>query len=239
MLFRSPNLNYHRADTDGTFRIGALCTHADLEKSSILAQHQPTLAATAPLVADPIVRVRGTFVGSVCHADPQGDWSSAMIALDGSIVAQGPKGRRTIAVRDFVTGPFQNALASNEIAVEAVIPPAKGTRAGGYLKLERRIGDFATAGVAVALELSGASVIRAGIGLTGVGSATINAIDAAQSLVGSALTSQAIERAADLAAQAAQPRSDHRGSASYKRQVVRTFVVRILTEVSSNQAKAV
>jgi len=237
-ISKIPNLNYHRVDTDGTFRIGALCTHADLEKSSILAQHQPTLAATAPLVADPIVRTRGTFVGSVCHADPQGDWSSAMIALDGSIVAQGPKGRRTIAVRDFVTGPFQNALASNEIAVEAVIPPAKGTRAGGYLKLERRIGDFATAGVAVALELSGASVIRAGIGLTGVGSATINAIDAAQSLVGSALTSQAIERAADLAAQAAQPRSDHRGSASYKRQVVRTFVVRILTEVSSNQAKA-
>jgi len=237
-ISKIPNLNYHRADIDGTFRIGALCTHADLEKSSILAQHQPTLAATAPLVADPIVRTRGTFVGSVCHADPQGDWSSAMIALDGSIVAQGPKGRRTIAVRDFVTGPFQNALASNEIAVEAVIPPAKGTRAGGYLKLERRIGDFATAGVAVALELSGASVIRAGIGLTGVGSATINAIDAAQSLVGSALTSQAIERAADLAAQAAQPRSDHRGSASYKRQVVRTFVVRILTEVSSNQAKA-
>jgi len=233
-----PNLNYHLADSDGTFRIGALCTHADLEKSSILAQHQPTLAATAPLVADPIVRTRGTFVGSVCHADPQGDWSSAMIALDGSIVAQGPKGRRTIAVRDFVTGPFQNALASDEIAVEAVIPPAKGTRAGGYLKLERRIGDFATVGVAVALELSGASVIRAGIGLTGVGSSTINAIDAAQSLVGSALTSQAIERAADLAAQAAQPRSDHRGSATYKRQVVRTFVARILTEVSSNQVKA-
>lgn len=233
-----PNLNYHRADTDGTFRIGALCTHADLEKSRILAQYQPTLAATAPLVADPIVRTRGTFVGSVCHADPQGDWSSAMIALDGSIIAQGPKGRRTIAVRDFVTGPFQNALASNEIAIEAIIPPAKGTRAGGYLKLERRIGDFATAGVAVALELSGASVIRAGIGLTGVGSATINAIDAAQSLVGLALTSQAIERAADLAAQAAQPRSDHRGSAAFKKQVVRTFVVRILTEVSSNQVKA-
>ncbi len=233
-----PNLNYHRADTDGTFRIGALCTHADLEKSSILAQYQPTLAATAPLVADPIVRTRGTFVGSVCHADPQGDWSSAMIALDGSIIAQGPKGRRTIAVRDFVTGPFQNALASNEIAIEAVIPPAKGIRAGGYLKLERRIGDFATAGVAVALEFSGASVIRAGIGLTGVGSATINAIDAAQSLVGSALTSQAIERAADLAAQAAQPRSDHRGSAAFKKQVVRTFVARMLTEASSNQVKA-
>ncbi len=233
-----PDLNYHRADADGTFHIGALCRHSDLEKSSILAQHQPTLAATAPLVADPIVRNRGTFVGSVCHADPQGDWASAMIALDGMIVAQGPKGQRTIAVRDFVTGPFQNVLASNEIAIEAIIPATKGIRFGGYLKLERRIGDFATAGVAVALELSGASVIRAGIGLTGVGSSTINATNAAQSLVGSPLTSEAIERAADLAAQAAQPRSDHRGSAAYKKQVVRTFVARILTEINSTKTKA-
>ena len=233
-----PELNYHRADADGTFHIGALCRHSDLEKSSILAQHQPTLAATAPLVADPIVRNRGTFVGSVCHADPQGDWASAMIALDGMIVAQGPKGRRTIAVRDFVTGPFQNVLASNEIAIEAIIPATKGIRLGGYLKLERRIGDFATAGVAVALELSGANVIRAGIGLTGVGSSTVNATDAAQSLVGSPLTSEAIERAADLAAQAAQPRSDHRGSAAYKKQVVRTLVVRILTEINLTKTKA-
>ena len=113
------------------------------------------MAAAAPLIADPIVRNRGTLVGSLCHADPQGDWASVVMALGGSVVAQGPGGRRAIPIADFVTGPFQNVLEPDEIAVEAVIPAAKGTRAGGYLKLERRVGDFATVGVAVALETSG------------------------------------------------------------------------------------
>ncbi len=85
-----PGLAYHRADPDGTYRIGALCRHADLEKDRDLAGVQPTMAAVAPLVADPIVRTRGTIVGSVCHADPQGDWASVMIALRGSVVARGP-----------------------------------------------------------------------------------------------------------------------------------------------------
>ncbi|MEM7288253.1 MAG: xanthine dehydrogenase family protein subunit M [Actinomycetota bacterium] len=230
-----PGLDYHRADGDGTYRIGALCRHVDLEKSTTLADHQPTIAAAAPLVADPIVRTRGTFVGSVCHADPQGDWASVMVALDGSIVAQGPNGRRSIPVGDFVAGPFQTVLAPDEIAVEAVIPAATGTRAGGYLKLERRVGDFATAGVAIAVELSGASVTRAGIGLTGVGSSTIDASEAAAALVGSSLDAASIETAASLASEAAQPRSDHRGSASYKRHVVGTFVRRILGRISQNE----
>jgi carbon-monoxide dehydrogenase medium subunit len=121
------------------------------------------MAAAAPLIADPIVRNRGTLVGSLCHADPQGDWASVVLALGGSVVAAGPRGRRTIPLKDFVTGPFENVLDPDEIAVEAVIPPAKGTRAGGYLKLERRVGDFATVGVAVALELSGGTVTGAGI----------------------------------------------------------------------------
>src|SRR5690349_20652436 len=179
-----PGLDYHKVDPDGTIRIGALCRHADLERSSILAERQPTMAAAAPLVADPIVRNRGTLVGSLCHADPQGDWASVVTALGGHVVAQGAKGRRTIPIADFVTGPFQNALAWDEIAVEAVIPAPKGTVAGGYLKLERRVGDFATAGVAIAIERSGATVTKPGIGLTGVGGSTINATDAAQALVG-------------------------------------------------------
>ena len=124
---------------------------------------QPTMAAAAPLVADPIVRNRGTLVGSLCHADPQGDWASVVTALGGHVVAQGTDGRRKIPVAEFVTGPFQNVLAYDEIAVEAVIPAPKGTVAGGYLKLERRVGDFATAGVAVARRAVGRpSVTRAG-----------------------------------------------------------------------------
>jgi carbon-monoxide dehydrogenase medium subunit len=224
-----PGLDYHRADPDGTLRIGALCRHADLERSDLLKSSQPTMAAAAPLIADPIVRTRGTLVGSLCHADPQGDWASVVTALGGSVLAQGPAGRRAIPLADFVTGPFENVLAPDEIAVEAVIPPAQGTRSGGYLKLERRVGDFATVGVAVAVETSGDTVTRAGVALTGVGGSTIAATEAAQALTGQPLTAESIGRAADLAAAAARPRTDHRGSAEYKRHMVRTFVVRILS----------
>lgn len=230
-------LDYHRAESDGTYRIGALCRHADLEKSDTLSDHQPLLAKAAHLVADPIVRTRGTFVGSVCHADPQGDWASCMVALEGSIVAQGPDGQRTIPVTNFVSGPFQTVLAPNEIAIEAVIPAASGKRAGGYLKLERRVGDFATAGVAIALEMNGSQVTKAGIGLTGVGASTLNASAAAAALVGTSLDQDAVDRAAALAAETSQPKSDHRGSADYKRHIVATFVKRILAGVASPDRK--
>jgi carbon-monoxide dehydrogenase medium subunit len=233
-----PGLGYHRADADGTLRIGALCRHADLEHSQLLPGTQPTMAAAAPLIADPIVRNRGTLVGSLCHADPQGDWASVVTALGGSVVAQGPGGRRSIPLADFVTGPFENVLHHDEIAVEAVIPAASGVRAGGYLKLERRVGDFATVGVAVAIELSGHDVTRAGIALTGVGGSTIAATEAAQVLTVQPLTSSSIGRAADLAAEAAQPRTDHRGSAEYKRHMVHTFVERILGRVEPTVERA-
>ena len=233
-----PGLDYHRVDADGTLRIGALCRHADLERSTILPASRPTMGAAAPLIADPIVRNRGTLVGSLCHADPQGDWASVVTALGGHVVAQGPRGRRSIPVAEFVSGPFQNVLAHDEVAVEAVLPALQGTPAGGYLKLERRVGDFATAGVAVAIETSGDLVTRAGIGLTGVGGSTINAVDAAAALTGSPLGADTIGRAADLAAEAARPRTDHRGSAAYKRHIVHTFVVRILTRIADGAERA-
>ena len=231
-----PDLDYHRQDPDGTIRIGALCRHAYLERSELLKAKQPLMASAAPLIADPIVRNRGTLVGSLCHADPQGDWASVVTALGGQVIAVGPAGRRTIPMADFVSGPFQNALATDEIAIEAVIPAPKGTPAGGYLKLERRVGDFATVGVAVAIETSGGTVSRAGIALTGVGGSTISADEAAQALVGGPLTAESIGRAADLAAGAARPRTDHRGSAEYKRHMVATFVTRILSRVEGAPA---
>jgi carbon-monoxide dehydrogenase medium subunit len=229
-------LGYHQEDPDGTIRIGALCRHADLERSALLKAKQPTMAAAAPVIADPIVRRRGTLVGSLCHADPQGDWASVVMALGGRIVARGPAGTRTIAIADFVTGPFQNALAPDEVATEVVIPAPRGTLAGGYLKLERRVGDFATVGVAVAIETSSGTVTRAGIALTGVGGSTINATAAAAALTGQRLTPEVIEGAADMAAQAARPRTDHRGSAEYKRHMVRTFVTRILARADGAPA---
>jgi carbon-monoxide dehydrogenase medium subunit len=231
-------LDYHREDPDGTLHIGALCRHADLERSELLKGKQPTMAAAAPLIADPIVRNRGTLVGSLCHADPQGDWASVVLALGGSVLAQGPGGRRTIAMADFITGPFENALAPDEIAIETVVPAHRNSPAGGYLKLERRVGDFATVGVAVAVETSTGNgtgtgtVTRAGIALTGVGGSTIAATEAEQALTGQELTPETIARAADLAAGAARPKTDHRGSAEYKRHMVRTFVVRILAQAT-------
>jgi carbon-monoxide dehydrogenase medium subunit len=233
-----PGLEYHQEDPDGTIRIGALCRHADLERSALLKSKQPVMAAAAPLIADPIVRNRGTLVGSLCHADPQGDWASVVTALGGFVIARGPGGRRSIPIADFVTGPFQNALAPDEIAVEAVIPPPKGSLAGGYLKLERRVGDFATVGVAAAVETSGDAVTRAGIALTGVGGSTISATEASQALIGRPLTAESIAEAADLAAAAARPRTDHRGSAEYKRHMVRTFVVRILSRANGHPTGA-
>jgi carbon-monoxide dehydrogenase medium subunit len=223
-----PGLDHHRVEADGTLAIGALCRHVDLEYSTVLQPNWPTMASAAPMIADPIVRNRGTLVGSLCHADPQGDWGSVLLALDGTIVAASASGRRTIPVTEFVTGPFQNALRPDEIAVEARVKAPRGAVIGRYLKLERRVGDFATVGVAVAVETKGGIVIRAGIALTGVGPNNIKATDAEEVLVGSKLEPGVVVEAGRLAADAARPRSDHRGSADYKRHMVRTFVVRAL-----------
>ena len=141
-------------------------------------------------------------------------------------------------MKDFVRGPFQNALAYDEIAVEAVVPPPGGEPAGGYLKLERRVGDYATVGVAVAIERSGPNVAKAGIALTAVGPATIAADAAAETLTGRPLTSESIGEAAERSAEAAQPKSDHRGSADFKRQVVRVFTSRILTRLMRSEEEA-
>lgn len=230
-------LRYINVESDGTVRIGALTRHEDLEFSDVLPKASPVLAAAAHLVADPIVRTRGTFVGSVCHADPQGDWAAAMTALGGYIVAQGPKGTRTINVKDFVLGPFQNALDFNEIAIEAVIPAPKGKPSGSYLKLERRVGDFATASVAVSLDMDGDTVTRAGAALAGVGGRTIDATAGVAGLVGHKLTEENIKQAAQAVAELAEPRTDHRGSSDYKRQIVKTFVSRILTGLTNSSQK--
>ena len=231
-------LDYHHVDDEGNLHIGALCRHVDLEESTTLVDTHPTLAAAAGLVSDPIVRTRGTFVGSVCHADPQGDWQATMLAQDGYVVAQGPNGRRNIDMRDFVLGPFVTALAYNEVAVEAVIPGASGTPRGGYLKLERRVGDFATASVAVSLDMDGDVIRKAGCALAGVGGRTIDANEAISCLVGKALTEDSIDQASDAVAAVAEPRTDHRGSDAYKRHIVQTFVKRILTNLAQTEQKA-
>jgi aerobic carbon-monoxide dehydrogenase medium subunit len=210
----------------GALRIGALVRTSTLEHSPLLAARYPTLAAAAPLISDPIVRNRGTLVGSVCHADPQGDWASALLALEAEVVARSTSGERHIPITEFLDGPFTSVLQHDEIAVEVRVPAPTNGDTGTYLKLERKVGDFATVGVAVALSMNGDVVERVGIGLTGVGATNIKAVEAERSLVGRPLTDAAIDEAARLAADGCDPQSDIRGTANYKRQVVRVYVAR-------------
>ena len=225
-------------ERDGdTLRIGALVRHADAERSPLLTKRYGLLGATARLVADPLVRNRGTVCGSLAHADPQGDWGSAMLAARGSVVARGAKGERVIAVDELALGPFSTTLEPDEVITEVRVPDP-GVRTGGaYLKLERKIGDFATAAVAVQVTLDDGHVGQAGIGLTGVGATNLRATAAEDLLRGNEPTDEVVREAAALAAQAAEPQSDNRGTAEYKRNVVRVYCERGLrTAISAAQA---
>jgi len=176
------------------------------------------------------------MVGSLAHADPQGDWGSALMAAGAQLEVVSSGGTRTIPLGELFQGPFTTSLAPNEIAT-AVQVPDPGARAGGtYLKLERKVGDFATVGVAVQLSFDNGTVGRAGIALTGVGPRNLRAETAEAALAGAELTDDTINEAAELTAQAAQPRSDHRGSADYKRSVVRVFTERGLRKAAETAA---
>jgi aerobic carbon-monoxide dehydrogenase medium subunit len=210
----------------GGLRLGALVRHKTCEGSDILRGRFGTLADAAPLISDPIVRNLGTVGGSLAHADPQGDWGSVMLAVGAEAEVQSRGGKRTIPLTEFFQGPFTTALEPTEILTGVRIPDP-GPRSGGtYLKLERRVGDYATVGVAVQVSLTNGTVERAGIGLSAVGPTNLKATAAEEALAGAELTNDAIAEAARLAAEAAQPHDDVRGSAEYKRNVVRVFTER-------------
>jgi len=210
---------------DGDLHLGALTKHVDIERSTELRSLCPILPEAAHWIADPLVRNQGTVGGSVCHADPAGDWGSVMLALGADFVAHSEAGDRVIHAADFFAGPFTTALRPDEILTEIRIPVAAHS-AGAYNKLERKVGDFATVAVAVQVALDGGKIKSAGIGLTSVGDRNLKAADAEKSLAGKEPTDAAIAEAARLAAQAAEPKSDIRGSAEYKKDVVRVFVQR-------------
>jgi aerobic carbon-monoxide dehydrogenase medium subunit len=219
-------------EQDGSLHVGALVRHKACERSELLRGRWATMGDAAPLISDPIVRNLGTVGGSLAHADPQGDWGSVMLAMRAEITVRGPNGTRTIPIDEFFQGPFTTALEPIEILTGVRIPDP-GARAGGtYLKLERKVGDFATVGVAVHLSFSNGSVGTAGIALTGVGPKNLRAEAAEQALAGRALDDEAMSEAARLAAEAAKARTDVRGTEAYKRNVVRVFVERGLRKAA-------
>jgi aerobic carbon-monoxide dehydrogenase medium subunit len=216
-------------ESDGVLRIGALTRESDLEESELIRTRYPLLHDTSKVIADPIVRNLATIGGNLAHGDPANDHPATMLALGAEVIAIGTKGERRIAIGSFFTGPFATSLKPDEILVEIRIPQPVAKSGGAYLKLERKVGDFATAAVAAQLTLGASGACdQVGIGLTNVGLTPIKATKAEAALKGKAPDETAIKRAAELAAEASEPSEDLRGSVEYKRDLVRVLTARAL-----------
>jgi carbon-monoxide dehydrogenase medium subunit len=225
---RIPGLSYIREE-EGYLAIGAMTREADLEHDPLILSRYPILSDASSVIADPLVRNMATIGGNLAHADPANDHPAVMLALRADVVVEGPKGRRTLEFDDFSVDTFTTALEFDELLVEIRIPIARPGTGGAYLKLERKVGDYAIAGVAafVALDSLGA-VEQAGIGLTNVGPAPVRALEAETSLLTLRPDDEAFRNAGMLAALASEPWDDLRGTADYKRAVVRTLTIRAL-----------
>ncbi len=217
------------SEIDGALRIGALAREADLDSASLIHERFPLLADAVAVIADPLVRNLATVCGNLAHADPANDHPAVMLAYRAEVVAEGPSGQRTIPIDDFFVDTFVTALTPDEVLVEVRIPAPSGRAGGAYQKLERKVGDYAIAGVAVQLGLDGNGAIQsAGIGLTNLGPMPIRAREAEEALVGSLPEDALLAKAAHFAAAASDPVDDLRGPADYKRAVTRTLALRAL-----------
>jgi carbon-monoxide dehydrogenase medium subunit len=225
---RIPGLEYIHEE-DGSLRIGGRTRESALEHSDIIRTKYPLLADTAAVIADPLVRNLATVGGNLAHGDPANDHPAAMLALRAEVVAAGPNGTRTIAIDDFFQGLFSTALEPEEILTEIRIPQPPPRSGGAYVKLERKVGDFATAASAVQLTLAaGGEVERIGIALTNAGPVPIRAAAAESVLTGKAPSDELIAEAARQAAAAASPSADRRGTVDYKRNMARVLTARAL-----------
>ncbi len=221
-------LDYIR-EQGGWLKIGALTRESELEDSALVREKYPLLYDTTLSVADPIVRNRATLAGNLAHADPANDHPATMLAYRAQVVATGTSGNRTIAIDDFFQGLFATALASDEILSEVQIPAPKQNSGGAYFKMERKVGDFATAGVAVQLNLDASGKIeQIGIGLTNVGLMAIRAKRSEDALRGEMPDAKWIERAAMFAQEDCEPNADLRGGVEYKRNLVRVLTMRAI-----------
>lgn len=223
-----PGLSYIRED-GGYLKIGAMTREADLEHSDIIRARYPIFTDASKLIADPQVRNMGTVGGNIAHGDAANDHPAVMLALRAEVVITGPEGQRTVPIDEFFFGFYMTAVQQGEILTEIRIPiPPKGT-GNAYHKLERKVGDYATAGVAVQLTLDANGVCTAvGIGLTNVNPTPLQATRSEEALVGNRLTDDVIAQAAQFASEDCNPSDDLRGSEEYKRHVVGVLVKRMI-----------
>jgi carbon-monoxide dehydrogenase medium subunit len=219
-------LAYIRMDGDEV-AIGAMTRHRDLLESALVAEHYPIFRDAERVIADPIVRNRGTIGGSLCQADPSEDLSAAFAAVNATAVVCGVEGTRTVPVREFHTGPYETVVGAAELLVEVrvAIRPGGGS---AYEKVERRVGDWAVAAAGAALWLDGGAVTDVGIGLTAVGAEHFHAWEAEDFLRGRPATEENFAAAGKLAGEHCAPNADQRGPVDYKRHVTGELTVRAL-----------
>jgi aerobic carbon-monoxide dehydrogenase medium subunit len=234
---RISGLSYIKEE-GGYLKIGGLVREAELEDSPLIRQKYPILFDTSRVIADPQVRNMATLAGNLAHGDPANDHPATMLALGAEIVAVGPQGERVIPVANFFITLFTTDLQHDEIVTEIRIPTPPANSGGAYLKLERKVGDFATAAVAAQVTVDqGGTCQKAGIGLTNVGATPIKAAKAEESLLGKKLDETTITQAAQLAAEAAQPSADLRGPEEYKRGLVKELTRRALVRAYERARK--
>jgi aerobic carbon-monoxide dehydrogenase medium subunit len=225
---RIPGLEYIKEE-GGTLRIGGGTRQATLDRSELISAKYPILRDAVVLIADPLVRNRATVGGNLANGDPGNDLPAIMVALGAALVARGPKGERAIPANQFYKGIYSTALAADEILTEVRVPIPPPRSAGAYLKLKRKVGDFAAAAVAVQVTLDAKGGIeRAGVALTNAGATPIEAADAAKYLAGKTLDDKVVAEASRLAAAKSSPSADRRGSVEYKQEMARVLTGRAL-----------
>ena len=228
-ISRIAELEYVKEE-GGVVRVGAGTRQCVLERSEAIKSKFGALADAIPLIADPLVRNRGTIGGNVANGDPANDGPAIVIALGAELVARGPKGERRIAANRFYKDLYTTDLAGDEMLVEIRLPAPPARTGSAYRKLKRKTGDFAAAAVAACVTLDARGAVQsAGIALTNVGPTPVQALESEKALAGRMLDEKAIAEAAKLAAKAASPSADRRGSTEYKREMVRVMCARALT----------
>ena len=232
-----PGLSYTRIE-DGMLKIGAMTREVDLEDSKEIGKMFPIFHDATKLIADPQVRNFGTIGGNLAHGDAANDHPAVMIALAAEIEITGLEGKRAVSIDEFFYGFYATAVQEGEILTEIRIPIPPGRSGNAYHKNERKVGDYATGGVAVQLVLDDNDVcLYAGIGLTNVNPVPMRAERAEQALMGSVITEESINQAAALAAEDCNPSDDLRGSVDYKRRIIKVLTKRMIVK-ALERAKA-
>jgi aerobic carbon-monoxide dehydrogenase medium subunit len=216
-------------ESDGYLHVGACARDFALEVSPLIAQRYPLIADVSSVVADPVVRQTGTVVGSLCHNDPSGDWPVAAMAARAQVVVRSKSGERIVGIDDFIVDSYTTAVKDGEMAIEVRFPTPDAATRGAYQKLERKVGDFATASAGARVTLgSDGKITAAGVAIGAVGPKALRVTEAEKLLVGQKPSKELIAAAAREAAKLADPTADNRGSVQYKKAMAGILVGRAL-----------